>query len=171
MDSTTLEAEPTVISDLFVDPVTATGCSSGIELARMITGIFLQFPIAVLGLFLNTLALIVLRKQKHATTTRMYLMALAIADNFVLVSVLMLSVLRRMPDCLNILHGYLRVFAVIFVVFYPGMFVARLAGTWFMTLLTVDRCIAVCFPLKAMSWCSSKRATKQVRFSMILKVS
>lgn len=171
MDMTTHDQTPeltTAVADA-LDTTETAGCMSGIGLVRMITEIFLVLPIGLLGLCLNTLALIVLRKQKQRTTTRIYLMAVAITDNFILVSILMLNVLLHMSICFNIMQSYWEVFPFIFVVVYPCMFVARLAATWFMTLLTVDRWIAVCFPLHAPTWCNSKQAAKQVRSSFGLK--
>jgi len=71
------------------------------------------------------------------------LQALAVADTLVLVSTLLTQSIRYTGwTAYNDVYGH------IFIVFYPLMYCVRLVDTWLTVLLTVDRYIAVCQPLK-----------------------
>ena len=52
---------------------------------------------------------------------------------------------------------YMAVLVRIYPWMYPTVFLLRLLSVWLTVLLTVDRYIAVRYPLYARSWCTLKR--------------
>jgi len=80
------------------------------------------------------------------------LQALAVVDTLVLVSTLLTQSLRQIGWA-----AYNNVYGHIFIIFYPLMYCVRLVDTWLTVLLTVDRYIAVCQPLKVITRCGTAR--------------
>jgi len=66
-----------------------------------------------------------------------------VVDTLVLMSTLLNRSLRYVGW-----SAYKNVYGGVFIVFYPMMYCVRLVDNWLIVLLTVDRYIAVCHPLK-----------------------
>ena len=136
-------------------------CSSGLPLMRYICEVVISLPISILGIIGNVLAFIVLCRQKQRLTTTILLQALAIADTMVLVSIVLGRGLRYLAHC-NHWTGYMEVFPEIFRWMYPMTYFFRQTDVWLVTLLTIDRWIAVCKPLHAQRLCTLSRAYKEM---------
>ena len=80
------------------------------------------------------------------------LQSLAVADTLVLISTLFVQSFRHVGWT-----AYNNVYGHIFIVFYPLTYCVRLVDTWLTVLLTVNRYIAVCKPLKLHICCGSTR--------------
>ena len=121
-------------------------------LFRFICEVGISFPIAVFGICGNILAFVVLCRQKQRLTTSVLLQALAVADTLVLISAILLRSMRYVGwDAFDNVYDY------IFVILYPCVYFFRLADTWLIVILTIDRYIAVCHPLQAQHVCTLRR--------------
>jgi len=80
------------------------------------------------------------------------LQALAVVDTLVLISTLLIQSFRRIGWT-----AYDNVYRYIFIVFYPMIYSVRLVDNWLIVLLTVNRYIAVCQPLKIHTRCGTAR--------------
>ena len=136
-------------------------CSHGIMLARYITEVVISFPVAVLGIIGNVLAFIVLCRQRQRLTTTVLLQGLAIADTLVLISIVLGRCFRYLAMC-NSWSAYTEIFPELFRWLYPLTYFFRQTDVWLITLLTIDRWIAVCKPLHAQRLCTLSRAYKQM---------
>lgn len=114
---------------------------------RIICELWISLPIAVAGIIGNLVSIFVLRQYKPAMTTTMILQCLAWTDTAYLTA----SVILRHFPFFGIPNYY------IFFWLYPTMYVIRLTDTWLTVLLTVDRFIAVCYPLHANRLCSQAK--------------
>ena len=133
-----------------------------LQLMRVICDVFLSFPLATLGIVANIVSFIVLKTLVRKQSTTVYLLALSVADILVLICALLLQCFRTLAEHFDVWQSYTSNYHVIFVVVYPCVFVVRLAGVWMMVSLTIDRYIAVCYPLAAQRLCTLSRAYKQV---------
>ena len=78
------------------------------ETAQYITGLIIYPVLCILGITGNILALVVLNHRDMATSTNVYLSALAVSDTFKLLNDLMyfiiLVVLQSNPQTLSLIH-------------------------------------------------------------------
>lgn len=141
-------------------------------LMRFVCDTGIALPVSVLGTIGNILALVVLQKHRHRLSTTVLLQALAIADTSVLLSTVLLRSLRYMHYFAKapFLGPYMAVYHYIFRVLFPLVYFIRLTGTWITVLLTIDRYIAVRFPLHAHRLCTVSRALRNVAILAILSL-
>ena len=147
-----------------IAPPSGGPCESGIGLTRLICAVYLSLPICIFGIIGNVLAFIVLLKQYRKQSTTTYLQALALTDTLVLFSSMLLHGFYYIAHCFGVWQSYLDSYHYIFLVVYPCVYVFRLAGVWLTVSLTIDRWIAVCYPLSAQRLCTLSRSYKQVIF-------
>ena len=116
-----------------------------------VINLYAQPLIAVVGVVGNTISMLVMfQPNNRRTSFGVYIRALAMSDTLVLVSStgywlnrLLSSTPLRDIDCK--LHGYL-------------INSLQMNGFFLILGFTLDRLVAVRFPLKALTWCGSKRA-------------
>ena len=119
---------------------------------RFVCEVALSLPIATFGICGNILVFVVLCRQKQRLTTDVLLQALAVADTLVLVSSILLGSMRRVGwDAFDSIYHY------IFLPLYPCLYFFRLVDTWLTVMMTIDRYIAVCHPLRAQHLCTLRR--------------
>lgn len=128
-----------------VDPMT---------LVRVICEVWISLPIAVAGIIGNLVSIFVLRQYKPAMTTTIILQCLAWTDTAYLTVSIILRSFRYMG-----IPSYETYNPYIFFWLYPTVYAIRLTGTWLTVLLTVDRFIAVCYPLHANRLCSRAKTS------------
>ena len=137
-------------------------CSSGISLMRLVCEFCLILPIAMFGLLGNTMAFCAMWTQRHKHSTTVYLLALAVADDLILLSSILCYSLRNFPICFGVFEDYLKIWDEMAVGLFPCVYLLRFASTWLTASLTMDRWIAVCYPLSAQRRCTTAKAYKQV---------
>ena len=93
------------------------------------------------------------------------LQSLAVADTLVLISTLLTQSFRYVGwTAYNYIYGY------IFIVFYPLTYCVRLVDTWLTVLLTVDRYLAVCQPLRIHARCGTTKTWTIIAAMTIVSV-
>ncbi|ELU02542.1 hypothetical protein CAPTEDRAFT_196721 [Capitella teleta] len=124
-----------------------------IDKLRNICEIGFTLPITCFGLLGNLFAFVVLCHHSPRTTTQVLLQAIAVTDWLALFCSLVLRSLRY------VITGYERgnFFMHAFRWLYPSTYIFRFAGSWMTVLLTVDRFIAVRYPLHAQRLCTLRR--------------
>ena len=103
---------------------------------------------AIFGVVGNVLSLVVLVQHRMRSTTNVSLAALAVSDLLLLLHSLTYSALRLygLHDPLGALRASRHSYPVLGA--YSSIVCARIT-TWLTTMLGVERCIAVYFPIKA----------------------
>ncbi|XP_074657341.1 FMRFamide receptor-like [Tubulanus polymorphus] len=137
--------------------------TAGLESIRYVSLLFNQyFPPVIIGLGVpaNILAIIVLSSPRYrGLTTSFYLRFLSVFDTNLLAVVLLLSYLEdNRPELIS------NVFCKIY---YTEDYFGFAISNSLLVVVTVDRFVAIQFPLKAKSWCTVKRARWVVLFVFI----
>lgn len=126
------------------------------ETAQYITGLIIYPILCILGITGNILALVVLNHKDMATSTNVYLSALAVSDTFKLLNDLMyfiiLVVLQSNPLTGQITMSYVYPYA--HYIFNMAVCVTA----WLTISVAAERYICVCHPSKAKELCTIPRA-------------
>ncbi len=110
--------------------------------------------VVILGLIGNSLTIIILTRRAMRSSTNVYLTALAIWDAVVLICTALLIGWVRFG--ISFYNNYVHAYIVCYV--YPVALIAQTATIWLTVSFTVERFIAVSYPLKAARMCTLKRA-------------
>ena len=126
------------------------------EWAQFITALFVYPIVCFLGIIGNTLALIVLSHKDMATSTNVYLSALAVSDTIKLLNDMLYFVMIILKKCgldddAKIISHYYPYAHYIF-----NMSVCVTA--WLTVSVAIERYISVCHPTRAKSVCTIQRA-------------
>ena len=118
----------------------------------------------------NSLAFVVFWKDSIKTTASFLFQSLALVDTTLLLLVTPLYTIEEFVDYTGWLTGYHRIRPYVFVYLFPVLWIAQTASIWVVMLLAVNRYIAVCFPLKALRWCTISKVKKQLAFVLLFAV-
>lgn len=135
--------------------VTTSPVSTYLEMAAADVILKYVYPFIVfLGTFGNMTSFVVLmRRRMRVTSVYFFLTVLAVADTIMLF-------VSAFKTWIRVLTGWeLLVYssATCKTVFFLVLFSQHMAA-WVVVLVTIDRFIAVWFPLRATSWCTVRRA-------------
>ena len=111
--------------------------------------------IKLCGIIGNILAFIVLRRSSSKTSNIIYLQALSIGDGLFLFTVLLYDITNILQDCFQIEYHGIETF-MFFIYSTQGL------AYWFLVLVVIDRYIAICRPLQAITWCTKSKAYKVI---------
>ena len=106
-----------------------------------VTECYLVMAVAIFGLVGNSLSIIVMNRDKERRETLFLLQILAVADSFYLI----LCLLRYPMKYFVSINSYYMMQVYVF----PSLKTAQTSAVWSMLLVTVDRYIYICQPLKA----------------------
>ena len=132
-------------------------CSEGLAFFRLVTEVYIPAPIALIGILGNIMAFIVLCCQKRKISTTVILLALAVVDTLILLTVFPLKTLYYSSVCLGTPQDYKETWKLCYRYMYPLLFVLRMIDTWLIVFLSIDRWIAVSKPLHAPRLCTLRR--------------
>ncbi|XP_076469658.1 neuromedin-U receptor 1-like [Babylonia areolata] len=110
------------------------------------------YTLGIVGILLTV---VVLSKKTMCTSTNSYLTALAAADLMVLVILAVNIVTEHVMSCSREHEDGVFAFFHITTIFLN---IALFASVWITVVLAVERYIAICHPMQAMSICTTKRA-------------
>ena len=122
--------------------------------------------VAIFGILGNVLSIIVLSNKRMMSSTSCYLIALAIFDTIVLISLVLFFSLPTIRK----LESYLRIYPYFHPFAYPIALISQTCSIYTTVGFTVERYIAVCHPLKAAKMCTISRARKAVLFILLASV-
>ena len=145
-------------------------CYEMIEFMRIVADVWISIPLCVLGIIGNIIAFVVMWTYRQKLTTTIFLQALAILDTLILAAVIPLRSLRVTEQCFDFPYEYKETWKIIYRWGFPPMFALKMMETWFITLLTFDRWIAVCKPLHAQRLCTPRAAYKRIGIIVILSI-
>nr|KAG5685876.1 hypothetical protein BaRGS_021538 [Batillaria attramentaria] len=126
------------------------------ETAQKVTGLIIYPILCITGITGNTLSLVVLNHRDMATSTNVYLSALAVSDSLKLLNDLLYFVMLviSLTDPPAAETMMVNVYPYAHYVFT----VAVCVTAWLTVAVAVDRFVAVCYPSRATSLCTITRA-------------
>ena len=122
------------------------------------------------GFIGNSLAFVVFWKDNMKTSASFLFQSLALVDSAVLLISIPMFPLYSFITYTNWLTGFLEITPYMRTYILPVANVAWLSSIWVVVLLAVNRYIAVCFPFKALRWCTISKVKKQLAFVLLSAV-
>lgn len=135
------------------DSMTLLHSSSVVTSLDLYLSGYILLPICLFGIICNILVAIVLTRKSMRSSTNCFLLALAIFDSVLLICTLFMVCLLPLSSVYKN-----HVFPQILPYIYPPGLTAQTCTIWVTVAFTVERYIAVRYPLKASSMCTVKRA-------------
>ena len=109
----------------------------------------------MIGLVGNTLSgLVMFHKDNRHVSCYFYMGVLAITDSMYLLAATTYNIMQSIPRLVIPYYIHQRICSS----FWPIMTGSALCGTYIILAMTLDRLIAVKWPLKSLTWCTLKRA-------------
>ncbi|XP_013420554.1 FMRFamide receptor-like [Lingula anatina] len=132
----------------------------------------LAFGFIIFGLCGNLLAFIVLWREKQKTTTSLTLRALAVSDSIYLVcSLIFLSLPSMEKYNGQVGDSFLTdTYPQLMPFVKPMLYISQQISSWLVVLVTLDRFIVVCYPLKSFTYCTLNKAKKHIAAVYIVSV-
>lgn len=119
----------------------------------------------VIGIFGNIITILVLSRPRMRNSINHLLIGLAISDLLVLITaILMVGLAAIYPYTGRIKIYNYNIYPFLLIVVLPFANIAQTASTYMTLLVSLERYIAVCYPLKARSLCTKKHA----KFCMLI---
>ncbi|CAG5128134.1 unnamed protein product, partial [Candidula unifasciata] len=120
--------------------------------------------LAILGFLGNTLSMVVLYRRQMRSSTSYYLISLAIYDNGILLGMVAYFCLPSIAPYSSLLTHYQTVSSRTIIFGYPLSLVAHMGSIYTCVGFTVERFIAVCWPLQAANTCTRSRTARVILF-------
>lgn len=114
--------------------------------------------IMVIGLFGNLITIIIMTRRRMRSTTNMYLAALAFVDILYLVLTFLLG-LSHYPNMDDVKYYYYWELSPFLMMLTDG---CSNTSVWLTVTFTVERFIAVRYPMKGKIWCTEQRARMNI---------
>ena len=126
--------------------------------------------LVVVGIIGNSLTLVVFWKGKFNKSTSFLFMCVSLTDSAVLLTSFVGMSVATFVDYTGYMQGFWYIYPYILVYVIPLCLVALTATVWVTVLITVNRYINVCLPLRASQWCTISKAKKQMTAVLLFAV-
>ncbi|XP_064620571.1 FMRFamide receptor-like [Lineus longissimus] len=123
-----------------------------------ITKVYVMPVLAVFGFVGNCLSFVVLSKEMRPTSTTVFLKALAVADNAVLIIYLLYFSFSSVYVFTGRLLPYFKLFEKTKSFSWALLWFTKVISVYVVVCVTVERFIAVCRPHRARTWCKVRNA-------------
>lgn len=128
------------------------------------------FIVCVLGIIGNTIALIILSRPQMKSSINCCLQHLAVYDTFFLIMKILNKVIPYTSHHIEAINDFYKIIYPYNHWFIPLIVTARTGAVWVTVGVSIERYIAVCYPLKARSFCTYKRSLQFNIFISILVI-
>ncbi|XP_064632503.1 FMRFamide receptor-like [Lineus longissimus] len=135
-----------------------------------VVGIYATGLLCGFGILGNILSFIVLGKDNKRLPLFLILRALAVSDSILLATVLFMQV---MANCYEFTGAFRRLYLIrgyLVMSVWPCIMMAQMSSVWLTVLVSIERWIAVCHPLRAGTMCTLKRAHLSVLGVMVFSI-
>ena len=122
------------------------------------------------GVIGNSLVFIVFWKDNIKTSASYLFQHLALVDSALLLVLVPLGPVYGFVTYTNWMTGFWEIFPYLRAYMVPVAHIAELSSIWVVVLVAVNRYIAVCFPFKALRWCTIAKVKKQLAFVLLSAV-
>ena len=126
--------------------------------------------LVVFGVIGNSLAFAVFWKGNLKTSTTFLLMCLSLVDSAMLLTAFVVRSIKPFVDYTGYMSSFYSINPYVCAYVFPLHLMPRTATVWVTVLITVNRYIVVCMPLRASQWCTLSNTKKQLAVVLLLAV-
>ena len=124
----------------------------------------------VVGIIDNSLTFVVFWKGNFKSSTSFLFLSLALIDSALLLTAFPVYTLMNFAVYTGWLQGVLSVNPYMYVYVYHTALMAKTATIWVTVLITINRYIIVCLPLRASQWCTLSKVKIQLAIVLVAAV-
>ena len=140
------------------------------ELYRLIINGFILAVVIIVGIIGNSLTFVVFWKGNFKSSTSLLFLSLSLADSAVLLTCIPLDIVLVFVKHTGSRQGFYNAVPYIAAYVYPLSLVVRMATIWVTVLISVNRYIIVCVPLRASQWCTLSKVKIQLAVVLVVAV-
>ena len=122
------------------------------------------------GIAGNLMSIVVLANRRMRSSTSVYLIAQSVFDIIVLISLILFMALPSINQATHALETYSAFYPYLHPFAYPMALTAQTCSIYTTVGFTIERYIAVCYPLKAARWCTPQKAQRAVLLIVLASV-
>ena len=126
--------------------------------------------LVVVGIIGNSLAFVVFWKGEFNKSTSFLFMCLSLSDSALLLTAFVVMSVAPFVIYTGYMQSFWNIYPYILVYILPMQFVAQTATLWVTVLITVNRYIHVCVPLRASQWCTISKVKMQMAAVVLFAV-
>ena len=155
---------------LLVDNTMSDASLENCRLYTFIISTVIVGILTIVGIIGNSLSFAVFWKGKFNKATSFLFMCLSLTDSAVLLTAFIFMSIVPFVDYTGYLQSFCKVYPYIFVYVLPLSLMAHTATVWVTVLITVNRYINVCLPIRASQWCTISKVHRQVTVVLLLSI-
>ena len=126
--------------------------------------------LVIVGIIGNSLTFVVFWSGKFNKSTSFLFMCLSLTDSAVLLSISVWMSLLPFKESTRYPQYFYNVYPYIIVYVFPLCLLAQTATVWVTVLISVNRFINVCLPLRASQWCTISQVKKEMAGVLLFAV-
>ena len=144
--------------------------SEELILLNDIVGVWLTGLLCLFGLTGNVLSFLVLLRAHSRSPMFYVLRAVAVSDTVFLVGVFLTQTVVNLYTTTGTFHFLYMIRAYVQYCVWPITMMTQMSTVWLTVLVSIERYIAICFPLKAASLCTIPKVRRAVVIIYIISV-
>lgn len=157
-------------SNMTTIPPFSNQSDEGPGLLSDIVGIWVTGVICLLGLAGNILSFLVLLKAHSHSPMFLVLRAVAVSDALFLFTVLIIQTVVNLHPKTGILWWCYYYRGYIQYTVWPVLMMTQMSTVWLTVLVSIERFIAICFPLKAAAICTFSKVRRAVILIYVISI-
>ena len=140
------------------------------RLYTFIIDVLIIGTLIVVGLIGNILTFAVFWRGNFKTSTSFLFMCLSLSDSVVLLTAFPSLSMWSFVEYTGYIHGFSKIHKYISIFVFPLHLASHMTSMWLTVLISINRYVIVCLPLRASQWCTSSKVKTQLAVVLFFSI-